>query len=130
MEISVSNKKILVKELKSIASNMDKVSNEQQKMYFFSAVFGIVNRIMNLEFDPELGFIHHVTYYAYNSINANLIASSKGQSMPTIPPQIFSDHFLPFLLARNDCWQRRILSRLIVSWDQRCAGLNRCCSRG
>jgi hypothetical protein len=89
MELSTNSKNVLVKEIRTAAEYMGKANSVQQKMYFFSAVFGIANRLMNLEFDSELGFIHHVTNAAYNNINTNLVLMSQGQAVPTIPAPVF-----------------------------------------
>jgi hypothetical protein len=89
MQLSKSNKLALANEIRTAVGYMSKTNIAQEKMYFFSAVFGIANRIMNLEFDPELGFVHHVTNAAYATINANLISMAQGQSVRTFPPQLF-----------------------------------------
>jgi hypothetical protein len=89
MNLSVSNKKTLVKELHLIHELMDRYETPEDKMYFFSAVYGIANRIMNLEFDEELSFLHYVTNAAHNTINGALAAASQRRSTPTIPPQVF-----------------------------------------
>jgi len=89
MRLSEDNQLALVKEIRTVVKHMSTANTPQQKMYFFSAVFGIANRIMNLEFDPELGFIHHVTTAAYNTINTTLLLISQGQSVPTLPEGIF-----------------------------------------
>jgi len=68
---------------------MSKTNIAPEKMYFFSAVHGIANRIMNLQFDPELGFVYHVTNAAHATINANLMSMAQGQSVRTFPPQLF-----------------------------------------
>ena len=89
MEISAKNKKILVNEIRTAVEYMSENNDARQKMFFFSAVFGIVNRIMNIECDPELVFIHQVTQAAHNQINTNLMMATQGQSVPTIPPPVF-----------------------------------------
>jgi len=89
MEISAENRRILVNEIRTVAEYMSGNNDARQKMFFFSAVFGIVNRIMNIECDPELVFVHQVINAAYNTINTNLIMATQGQSTPTIPPPVF-----------------------------------------
>ena len=89
MQLSKSNKLAVANEIRTAVDYMGKTNIAQEKMYFFSAVFGIANRIMNLEFDPELGFLHHVTNAAYTTINANLMSMAQGQSVRTFPPQLF-----------------------------------------
>jgi len=89
MHLSASNKEILVKELRTVADYMGNANTAQEKMYFFSAVFGIANRLMNLEFDSELGFLHHVIQAAHNTINTNLVLRSQGQAVANFPPTVF-----------------------------------------
>jgi hypothetical protein len=89
MHISKHNKTLLVEEINQAAELMSQTNNIQEKIYYFSAVFGIAHRIMNIEFDPELGFIHHVTNNAYNIINSTLALMSQGHSLPTFPPEFF-----------------------------------------
>ena len=89
MEISAKNRKILVNEIRTVAEYMSGNDDLRQKMFFFSAVFGIVNRIMNIECDPELVFVHQVTNAAFSTINTNLLIMTQGQSVPTIPPPVF-----------------------------------------
>lgn len=89
MHLSASNQEVLVKEIRTVADYMGEANNAQEKMYFFSAVFGIANRLMNLEFDPELGFLHHVTQAVYTTINTNLAVAAQGQSVATFPPLVF-----------------------------------------
>jgi hypothetical protein len=89
MNLSVSNRKIIIKELHFIHELMDRYEAPEDKMYYFSAVYGIANRIMNLEFDEELSFLHYVTHAAHNTINNALAIASQRHSSPTIPPQVF-----------------------------------------
>ena len=89
MHLSADNQLALAKEIRTVVKHMSMANTAPEKMYFFSAVFGMANRIMNLEFDPELGFIHHVTNAAYNTINTTLHLVSQGQSVPTLPTHVF-----------------------------------------
>ncbi len=89
MRLSKNNRIALVSEIRTVVDHMSKASTAKEKMYFFSAIFGVAHRIMNLEFDPELGFVHHVTNAAYNTINTTLLLVTQGQSMPTFPDDVF-----------------------------------------
>lgn len=89
MHLSAINQEALVKEIRTAADYMGKANTAQEKMYYFSGVFGIANRLMNLEFDPELGFLHHVTQAAYANINTHLALTAQGQSVVTFPPLVF-----------------------------------------
>ena len=89
MRLSSNMQLALVTEIRNVAERMSNSGTAQEKMFFFSAVYGVANRIMNLEFDPELAFLHHVTNGAYNTINANLTFAAQGVSVITLPPTLF-----------------------------------------
>jgi hypothetical protein len=90
MRLTKSNRLALVKEIRIAVDHMVKVDTAKEKLYFFSAVYGVATRIMNLEFDPELGFVHHVTNYAYNTINTALLLINQGQTIATFPENVFN----------------------------------------
>jgi len=78
----------LLDEINFAADNMKKSDNPIDKLYFYSAVHGTVQRIFNLEFDPELVFIFNVFEYTFNAMNNKLnIPASKG--FPTSIPGDF-----------------------------------------
>jgi hypothetical protein len=54
-------KNIIVKELEFIINKMDQSSKPEEKLYFFSAVQGVLHRILNLEYSRELLIAHYVT---------------------------------------------------------------------
>ena len=89
MRLSKTNRLALAREIRTVIDHMSKADTPRDKMYFFSAVFGVAHRIMNIEFDPELGFIHHVTNTAYNTMNTTLLLVTQGQSMLTFPENVF-----------------------------------------
>lgn len=87
MRLSKQNQVALISEVRTVVEYMSKSNTPQEKMFFFSAIFGIANRIMNMEYDPELAFLHHVTLAAYGTINTNLALMA--QSVVTLPPNVF-----------------------------------------
>lgn len=91
MRLSVTMKKEFVDEIRFVIENMQRTSDPAEKLYFFSGIYGAAMRICNIEFDPELVFIHNVTQTAYNTINGRLIALSQGlEKGPRIPDSLFS----------------------------------------
>jgi hypothetical protein len=54
MKLSKNMKQLLIDELNFIIKKMKESEAAQEKMYFFSAAHGMVNRIMNLEFNNLL----------------------------------------------------------------------------
>ncbi len=89
MNLSSEMKTVFVNELKLVVENMRKSKTIPEKMYYFSASFGMAQRIFNIEYDPELNFIHNVIHASYGFINNTLQTISKGQSIPTLPPELF-----------------------------------------
>jgi len=89
MHLSKINRIALAKEIRTVADYMKKTDLSKEKIYFFSAIYGVAQRIMNLEYDPELGFIHYVTNNAYNTFNSTQLLISQGNSMPNFPSNLF-----------------------------------------
>lgn len=89
MKISPNMKVLLLDEIDFALKNMQSSPEAEKKLYFFSAIYGCVSRIINIEFDPELAFIHHVTNLAYNQIQVGLQMAVKSGANLTIPVDIF-----------------------------------------
>lgn len=89
MHLSKAMQLALVTEIRAVAESMRKSATAKEKIFFFSAVYGVANRIMNLECDPELVFLHEVTSTAYNVINTNLSAAAQNVSVTPLPPALF-----------------------------------------
>jgi len=89
MKITTGMKKLLLDEIDYVIKNMKSTQEPGKKLYYFSAIYGCALRIINIEFDPELAFIHHVTNMAYGQINASLSSVNKTGATATIPENIF-----------------------------------------
>jgi hypothetical protein len=90
MNLSKNIKKLLIDELNFVLQSMKATDKPKEKLYFFSAIYAVANRIFNIEFHSELVFIHNVFQAAYNEINANLTAVLQGQGIAIgIPGEVF-----------------------------------------
>ena len=89
MNISKDMQKVLTDEIKIARYHMQKVDTPEEKLFFLSAVYGVAFRIMNIQFDPELAFIHHVVNAAYNIMNARLASIRQGPGVNTFPKNVF-----------------------------------------
>ncbi len=69
MEIDDQFKNILVEEFRLVASKIRDESDMRRKNFFFSAAYGVVHRIINIAFDPELVIIHNVLNSMYTIVN-------------------------------------------------------------
>lgn len=90
MNIPENYKIIIVKEFREIVEKMKGTEDLSEKMYFFSATYGVVSRVFNLEFDPILVFAHMVLNAAHSTINARLLALMGQQDkVIQIPENLF-----------------------------------------
>lgn len=91
MKLSVEMRKTLVEEIRYAVEKMSKSERLNDKVYFFSAVYGIIDRVFNLEYDPELIFIYQVTRQAFEAINQKLALMTQAPPSygTSIPQNLF-----------------------------------------
>ena len=90
MNISKQYKEIIIEELNNVAIKMKESDDITEKMYFFSAAYGMVHRIFNLEFNPTLVLIHTILNTAYSTISGRIEAATRGQDRAVkIPKGLF-----------------------------------------
>ncbi len=89
MNLSNDMQKVFTDEVRTAINHMKKGARPEEKIFFLSAVYGDAFRIMNIQFDPELAFIHHVVNAACVMMNVNLAAIKQGQGINTFPEGIF-----------------------------------------
>ena len=70
MKLSPELRNKLVTEIRYAAEGMKKSEIITDKMYYFSAVYGMLDRVFNFEYDPELVFAHQVIRQAFETINS------------------------------------------------------------
>ena len=90
MNISDNFKETIVEEIKYVARKMDQSKDVNQKIYFFSGIYSIIQKIFNLEYDSNLIFLHFVVRHTYDAFNGRLQAIIKGGE--TIIP-LHEEHF-------------------------------------
>ncbi len=91
MKISKTMTGRFIEELRYVAKQMKGTENPEDKLYYFSAVFGTAQRIVNFEFDSEMLFIHQVTQLAYNQIQQRLLSVKSGQQTSIgLPDNLFA----------------------------------------
>lgn len=89
MELAENNFQLLITELEEAEKLCNESEPVEDKLYFFSASFGIINRIMNFEYNPILIFMHQVLKEAHQAI-ANRLAAARNQgSLSNVLPDEF-----------------------------------------
>ncbi|MCJ7559343.1 hypothetical protein MUO79_01830 [Candidatus Bathyarchaeota archaeon] len=89
MKLSEKHKELLINEIGTVREKMAKEKDPRRKIFFYSAIPAMIDRLYNLEYHPELILMHIVFTVSYNAINmrVNLVASGD----PTV--QLPSDFF-------------------------------------
>jgi len=89
MKISKKTKEYLINDFKFALNKMGEAKTPDEKLYYFSAIYGGTQRVINIEYDSELAFVHHVTEYAYHAIKG-YITNPAQQKVYSIPDNLFS----------------------------------------
>ncbi|MBC8418534.1 MAG: hypothetical protein ISR62_03860 [Desulfobacteraceae bacterium] len=89
MKISESYRKIITDEIDYVESMMNKAKDVEEKLYFFSAIQGTLQRIFNLEYDSELVFIQVILQHTHVAFLQRLQAVKNGDLVvPLLKDQI------------------------------------------
>ena len=89
MNLSPDMQKVFTDEVATAIKHMKSVNTLEEKLFFLSAVYGAAFRIMNIQYDAELAFIHYVVNAAYGMMQANLVSIKQGQGVNTFPKDVF-----------------------------------------
>ncbi len=90
MKLSAKNKKILTDEFKFVVERMEEEKAPAKKLYYFSAVHGVLPRVFNVEFNPELVLMHLVLSATHSTLNDRLMSIKRGEEeVIEIPEAVF-----------------------------------------
>lgn len=71
-------RKMIVDEINFVAKKMAKAQSASEKLFYFSAVFGILHRILNIEYDSDLVFSQFVIRATHDAFLNRLKAIQQG----------------------------------------------------
>jgi len=89
MDISPEFKKILVEELTYSLKMMKNSKTLDEKLFYFSGLFGVLPRVFNIKFDPQLVFMNIIITSAYSAILERLNAIKGGNLVIEFPEGFF-----------------------------------------
>ena len=69
----------MIKEVDFAIIKMEKSNTLEEKLYYFSSVFGMIQRIYNIEYDEDLVYAHFILRKAYEMFQARLSAIKTGE---------------------------------------------------
>ncbi len=89
MQLAKEERERLVQELRFAVEKMQVVPDHFSKLYFFSAAYGEIGRILNVTWDAELGLLHLVLQATYSTVNARFQAISSRRDLGVKIPDKF-----------------------------------------
>ena len=101
MKISTEAKNILRKEFEFAIKKMEEDPHPENKLYYFTATFSMIQRIFNVKFDPELVFIHVVLQATHAAANQRLSAMKTGAQQPVA---LSNDFFTRLVELTKKLW--------------------------
>ncbi len=81
-------KDLLVKELENVVMRMRETPDPSRKLFFFSAAYGVTDRVVRIQYDSELLAITHVLSTVYNQFMARGSAIGQGERVVPIEPEM------------------------------------------
>jgi len=74
-------KQVIIKELEIVLQKMNESNSVDDKIYYFSAIQGMLHRVMNMEYTDDLFFSFFVTNEVHKSFQQRLISIKQGDTV-------------------------------------------------
>lgn len=81
MKFSKENKKILNDEFEFVIKKMEDAENPDQMLYYYTGIYTMIQRLLNLEFSEELLFTYFIVEKVYADIMNRIQALKSGQTV-------------------------------------------------
>lgn len=91
MNLSKQMQELFAYEIDFAVQRMKESNDASAKLYFFSGVYAAAFRIINIEFDAELTFVHHVLQAAHQMIDGRITRLQQGLDRHIVLPEKFFD---------------------------------------
>jgi hypothetical protein len=90
MHLNTEHRKLLVDEFRYAAKKIRESEYPELKLFYFSVTYGVLSRIFNLQYNPQLVFMHLVLNNAYGNISARVQAIKTGDIVVQLSNEYFS----------------------------------------
>jgi DNA-binding GntR family transcriptional regulator len=94
MKLSKEYHKIILDEFKNVDELCTKAQNVKDKLYFFSASYGIVQRVFNISCDPILVFMHQVLQNVHQLFNNRISSIKEPNHIYNAVPVVYIEYLL------------------------------------
>ena len=98
MNIPSQHYKTILEEFNKISQLCNDAKYLEDKLYFFSASFGIINRVMNFHCDPLLVFMHHILQTTHQGFVQRISQFQNPNLISNNIPDIFWDKLYLYFL--------------------------------
>ncbi len=88
MNINDDLKEIIIKEIDYVLESMANSQTAIEKLYYFSGVAGIVNKVFNIEYDSDLVFAHFILTSVHQNFNQRIESIRRGDVIELKEEQI------------------------------------------
>ncbi len=89
MKISKYLRKKMVEEMRYALEKMKEENDERKKLYYYSGIYGVIPRVFNFEYDPQLVFTYQVISNTYNNFNTRLSLVAQGDTTTSLVDNVF-----------------------------------------
>jgi len=93
MKLSQTNKQLLTDEFTFVINKMELSKTPDQILYYFSGLYGMVLRVLNIEYSDELLLTHFILEKTHKDITGRIHAIKTGP-----PVMLFPENFAPKLI--------------------------------
>jgi len=91
MNITAENKKIIIDEIAYVIKSMRASQSNSIKLFFLSAIPGVIQRIVNIEYDATLSYTGFIIQIVYERINSIVARVATGQErVIQLPDELFA----------------------------------------
>ncbi len=84
MKLSKALKDVIVNEIKFVFNKMKESAEIEKKIFYFSAIPAELLRVLNLEYDPDILYIHHIVNDTHIAFQQRIAAIKRGDTVVTI----------------------------------------------
>jgi hypothetical protein len=95
-------KKVIIKELEYVLQKMTESNSVDDKIYYFSAIQGVLHRVMNLEYTNNLLFAHFIT----NEVLKSLLQRNTGIKQGDTVVKLTEQHWIRLIEITKDFLDR------------------------
>jgi hypothetical protein len=78
MNIKENGREIIIKEIDYALKRMEETENPEEKLYFFSAIYAMIQRVFNIQYDSNLIYAHFILNETYKALQGRFKAIEQG----------------------------------------------------